>query len=312
MIHRQMYPGSIDGSLEAVCRSVADLVRSPKRVPMPDHGVVVLESRHAPGFVGHLKDEYAKFHLVIAGHAQWWHGDNKYMLGPNTLFHIAAQVEHRQQDLPEEPVTLYAIHYRPELLSTEIARDLSRVGMLRLDLRSAQVSQSQQVRSTFQEMLFEQGNRQTGWEMVLRARLMDLAVLTVRLMQRLRSSEPVFQRGNQSAERVANYAVGLKSRFFQSESLAEAARSVSLSRRQFSEIFRNVTGKSLRQYVVHLRLEHALKLLLQTEKSVSAIAFESGFEELSHFHHVFKAVFGESPMVYREKHRNPTRATNRP
>src|SRR5580658_7795939 len=80
-----------------------DLVRSPKRVLMPEHGVVVFESRHAPGFVGQLKDEYAKFHLVIDGQAQWESGENKYHVGPNTLFHIAARIEHAQRDLPKEP-----------------------------------------------------------------------------------------------------------------------------------------------------------------------------------------------------------------
>jgi transcriptional regulator GlxA family with amidase domain len=64
----------------------------------------------------------------------------------------------------------------------------------------------------------------------------------------------------------------------------------------------DVTGQTWRQYVLRLRLEHAMKLLIQTEKSVTAIAFESGFDELSHFHHRFKAAFGQPPMLYRENH----------
>ncbi len=298
-----IYTKSVLEDPEAVSRSENDLVQSPKRVPMPEHGVVVFESRHATGFVGHLKDEYAKFHLVIAGQAQWESGENKYQVGSNTLFHIAAKIKHTQRDLPKEPVTLYAIHYRPETLPPELTSDLCRVGMLPLDLNSARLGQSRQVRSIFQEMLFEQGTEQPGWKMVLRARLIDLAVLTIRLAQRLHSSGPVFQRGDQSAERVANYAVRLKSRFFSPQTLEEAAQSVSLSRRQFTEVFRTVTGQTWRHYVLRLRLEYALKLLLQTDKSVTAIAFESGFDELSHFHHIFKEKFGDSPMVYREKNR---------
>lgn len=286
-----------------VSPSADDLVRSPKRVLMPEHGVVVLESRHAAGFVGQLKDVYAKFHLIIDGCARWESGQNKYFVGPNILFHIAPQIEAAQKDLPQEPVTLYAVHYRPELLSPKVARDLFQRGMLSLDLSSAPVSQVRQVRSIFQEMLFEQGTGQTGWEMVLYARLIDLAVLTIRLMQRLRSNEPVFERGNQSAERVANYAVSLKTKFFRPETLTEAARSVSLSRRQFTEIFRHVTGRTWRQYVLQLRLEHALKLLLETDRSVTAIAFECGFDDLSYFYHRFKAFFGHPPIFDRKKNR---------
>jgi AraC-like DNA-binding protein len=288
-----------------ISQTPIDLVRSPKRVLMPEHGAVVFESRHSPGFVGQLKDDYAKFLLVIDGHAQWESGGHKYMLGPNTLSHIAVQIEHTQKDLPKTPVTLYAIHYRSDLLSPQLAGELLRGGMLLVNLSGARVGQSRQVRSIFQEMLFEQETGQTGWEMVLRARLIDLAVLTIRLMQRLRGAEPVFRRGDQSAERVANYAVRLKSQFFRPETLDEAARSVSLSRRQFTDIFWNVTGQTWRQYVLDLRLKHAFKLLSQTDKSVTAIAFESGFDELSHFYHLFKAAFGHPPMFYREKNRPP-------
>jgi AraC-like DNA-binding protein len=303
MLRNETPVKSASGGAGIVSQADIDLVRSPKRVLLPEHGIVVFESRHDAGFVGQLKDDYAKFHLVIHGHAQWVSGKIKYLVGPDTLFHIGPQIEHVQKDLPKEPVTLYAIHYRPELLPPQLASDLFRAGMLPFDLSSAQIDQSRQVRSIFQEMLFEQATGQSGWETMLRARLFDLAVLTIRLMQRRGISEPVFQRGDQSAERIANYALRLKSQFFRPETLDEAARSVSLSRRQFTEIFRNVTGQTWRQYVLRLRLEHALKLLLQTDKSVTAIAFEAGFDDLSHFHHLFKAAYGHSPMHYREKNR---------
>jgi AraC family L-rhamnose operon regulatory protein RhaS len=270
---------------------------------MPGNGVVVFESRHAAGFIGQLKDDYAKFHLVIDGHAKWESNGRQYQVKSDTLFHIAPHIEHSQADLPSQPVTLYAIHYRPELLSQPLAADLLRVGMLPLDLSSARVCQALEVRSIFQEMLFEQEMKQAGWEEMLRACLFNLAVLTIRLMQRLHSGDPVFQRGNLSAERVAHYALRLKSQFLRTDRLEDAARSVSLSRRQFTEVFRNVTGQTWRQYILRLRLEHALKLLLQTDKSVTAIAFEAGFDDVSHFHHRFKAAFGQRPMLYREKNR---------
>src|SRR5579872_5943901 len=138
------------------CDESNDLVSRPKQVAMPDFGVVVYESKHAPGFVGELKDNYAKFHLVIAGHARWESGGRSHLLGPNTLTHISPGVPHRQHDLPNDPVTLYGIHYRPELLSPELSDALGSSGLLSLDLASGQVNQARQVRALFQEMLFEQ------------------------------------------------------------------------------------------------------------------------------------------------------------
>lgn len=52
-----------------------------------------------------------------------------------------------------------------------------------------------------------------------------------------------------------------------------------------------------------LRLEYAVRLLTCSERSVTAIAFECGFEELSHFHHSFKASYGTTPLAYRQQFR---------
>jgi AraC family L-rhamnose operon regulatory protein RhaS len=275
-----------------------ELNKSPKRVPMPDWGLVVFEARHAPGFFGELKDTYAKFHFVLAGRARWESGGRHYDVGPDTLFHIAAQVQQRQRDLPGQPVTLYVIHYRPELLRPELTRELSAAGMLPLNLHAAGTDQAKQIRALVQEMLFEQEARRFGWEALLLARLTDLTVLTLRWS---RGGEMHIDRHDASAARVASYAQRLKTEFYAAGSLDDAARSVGLGRRRFTELFRAITGESWRRRVHRLRMEYAEKLLASTERSVTAIAFECGFEELSHFHHSFKAAYGTTPLAYRGK-----------
>ena len=106
-----------------------------------------------------------------------------------------------------------------------------------------------------------------------------------------------------SAARVANYAARLKTEFYASVSLDDAARSVGLGRRRFTELFRQVVGESWRRYVHRLRLEYAAQLLVTTDRSVTSIAFECGFEELSHFHHSFKTAYGGTPLTYRSRAR---------
>lgn len=277
-----------------------ELNTSPKRVPMPDCGLVVFEARHAPGFYGAMQDPYAKFHLLIAGRALWESEGAKYSVAADTLFHIAAQVPHRQRDLPGQPVTLYAIHYRPDLLRADLARELTRTGMLPLDLHGTGDEAARRVRALVQEMLFEQEAHRIGWEALLIARLTDLAVLTLRGS---RGGALPIDRSDESAARVARYAQRLQTEFYTAVSLDDAARSVGLGRRRFTELFRAVTGESWRRQVHRLRLEYAARLLDSTERSVTAIAFECGFEELSHFHHSFKAAYGTTPLAYRARHR---------
>ena len=267
---------------------------------MPDWGMVVFESRHAPGFFGEMTDTYAKFHLLISGRARWESEGRDFSVSADTLFHISPQVPHRQRDLPGQPVTLYAIHYQPELLRDELTRELATSGMLPLDLHGSGADQARQIRAIVQEMLFEQEARRFGWQALLLARLTDLAVLSIRWS---RGSDFNIDRTDESAARVASYAARLKTEFYSTVSLDDAARAVGLGRRRFTELFRRVTGESWRRYVHRLRMEYASKLLISTERSVTAIAFECGFEELSHFHHSFKAAHGKTPLAFRAQFR---------
>jgi AraC-like DNA-binding protein len=273
---------------------------SSKSEVLPASGLVVFESRHAPGFFDQIQADHATFLLVISGQARCEGEGWSRLLGPDTLFHIPAGQPLLRKGLANVPVGEYVIHYQIDLLRPAHYDRLAGLGMLSLDLRNA--NQAHTVRSIFQEMLFEQDAGQEGWEMVLHCRLIDLAVYALRTARRQRPEDlPRFQSGQASAERVAQYALRLRTGFCVQESLSEAARTAGLSRRQFTELFRKTTGQSWRQYVVGVRLKHAAKLLIETDKAVMAVAFECGFDDLSHFYHSFKTAHGCSPAVYRER-----------
>jgi AraC-like DNA-binding protein/mannose-6-phosphate isomerase-like protein (cupin superfamily) len=284
------------------------LVVRPKQVMMSEHGLVVFESRHGPGFFGELKNPYSKFHLVIRGRAQWDVAGRSYATAPDMLFHIAAGVPHRIRDVPQDPVSNYVIHYQPQLLDEELTERLGAPpGIVLLNLGSPDLHQAAPIRSLFREMLFESDAQQLGWNVFLKSRLIDLAVRTLRMAERQNRRTLVFKAGSDSMERVIHYALRLKSCFFRPETLADAAKSVHLSRRQFTDLFRRVTGKSRRRYIRTLRLDHAIRLLTNTDKSVIAVAFEAGFEDLSQFHHIFKETCGCTPSNYREMHQQQFR-----
>ena len=73
-------------------------------------------------------------------------------------------------------------------------------------------------------------------------------------------------------------------------------RSLSSFKREFQAQFNESPGK----WLVQKRLEYASSLLRGSKLNVTEIAFESGFEDVSHFSRVFKVRFGTSPVVYRE------------
>jgi AraC family transcriptional regulator, exoenzyme S synthesis regulatory protein ExsA len=74
-------------------------------------------------------------------------------------------------------------------------------------------------------------------------------------------------------------------------------RSVSSFKRDFQSLFNTTPGR----WLTEKKLEKAKTLLLQTDSSISEIAFESGFENTAHFSRLFKQKTGTSPLEYRRR-----------
>jgi AraC-like DNA-binding protein/ligand-binding sensor protein len=82
-------------------------------------------------------------------------------------------------------------------------------------------------------------------------------------------------------------------------SLGQVAKAVNTSTFYFCKIFKKVTGLNFTDYVSRVRIEHAKNLLLNPNLRISEIAYEVGFQSLTHFNRVFKKIVGQSPTEYR-------------
>lgn len=84
-------------------------------------------------------------------------------------------------------------------------------------------------------------------------------------------------------------------------SLGQVARAVNTSTFYFCKIFKKFTGINFTDFLSRVRIEKAKNLLLNPNLRVSEIAFEVGFQSLTHFNRVFKRILGQSPTEYREQ-----------
>jgi transcriptional regulator GlxA family with amidase domain len=82
-------------------------------------------------------------------------------------------------------------------------------------------------------------------------------------------------------------------------SRAKLAREVGLSTRQLERLFRKYLGCTPTRHYLELRLEHARRLLLQTDMSVLDVALACGFVSASHFSKCFRELFGRTPRAER-------------
>ena len=81
--------------------------------------------------------------------------------------------------------------------------------------------------------------------------------------------------------------------------LGHVAKAVNTSTFYFCKMFKKVTGINFTDYLSRVRIEKSKNLLLNPNLRVSEIAFEVGFQSLTHFNRVFKRILGQSPTEYR-------------
>jgi AraC-like DNA-binding protein len=79
------------------------------------------------------------------------------------------------------------------------------------------------------------------------------------------------------------------------------ARIAHVSPAHYSRQFRATFGETPHRYLQRRRVERAMELLRETERSVTEICFDVGFSSLGTFSRTFREIVGESPSAYRER-----------
>lgn len=77
------------------------------------------------------------------------------------------------------------------------------------------------------------------------------------------------------------------------------ADEVKMSKSYFCRFFKQMTGQTLIEYVNYFRVNKASELLLEGNRKIIDVAFESGFDNVSYFIKVFKRVKGCTPSEFR-------------
>ncbi|MFD2256805.1 AraC family transcriptional regulator [Luteolibacter algae] len=98
-------------------------------------------------------------------------------------------------------------------------------------------------------------------------------------------------------ERVLNY---IDSHWREPITLADVAEIAALHPQSLSRFFQQHLGMDFRSHLIKLRLSHAAQMLLETEQTVTEIAFSCGFNNIANFNRHFRSIYQRTPSTYRK------------
>jgi AraC family L-rhamnose operon transcriptional activator RhaR/AraC family L-rhamnose operon regulatory protein RhaS len=137
-------------------------------------------------------------------------------------------------------------------------------------------------------------------KVLVRALVLRLMIRVSRLYASYSASHGVPPSGRSLRENSVAAAVRFIDENFASElRVNEIAKMVSLSPDHFTEVFSAVMGRTPRDYIRHVRLEHAKASLRNSDIPITRIALECGWCDHAHLSQVFRAVVGLTPSQYR-------------
>jgi len=109
-----------------------------------------------------------------------------------------------------------------------------------------------------------------------------------------------FQYSLTEAERLNTIYQYILNNFTKQITLEQIANIAHLTPNGFCRYFKSRIKKTFSRFLVEVRIGHACKLLAESDKSVSDICYESGFNNFSNFNRHFKFIAGRTPLSHRK------------
>lgn len=146
------------------------------------------------------------------------------------------------------------------------------------------------------EILYSMQNKENGYDLNVIGFLWQLLGAFV--------SEPVLSAGeqiNKSQRQKLKDVLGyIRKNIDKNITLEELADVSGMSPRYFCRVFKSMTGRTPIEYVNYYRVETACQMLITTGESVTDIALNCGFNDMSYFSKIFKKLKGISPSKFRQ------------
>lgn len=84
-------------------------------------------------------------------------------------------------------------------------------------------------------------------------------------------------------------------------SAAELAEELGMSQSRFSRFFRRATGNTFTDFINHVRVNRACQLLMESERLITDIGYEVGFNNIANFNRRFLDIKGMTPREFRRQ-----------
>lgn len=241
--------------------------------------------------------------LCISGSGVFYFGEKQYRVATGDIFIVNNKELHIAKSDECNPSTYIFINFDPRLLLEEEESLLLPFAYNsdHFDNRITSASPlAEPLGELIEEIWYELDAKQEGYISMAKSALLELCVLLLRHYS-TGMSKLEWKRMTDTFRRMRPALTMVEDRFREPLELTDIAEALLLSPSRVSHLFQQEPGRSFKDYLLHLRINEAKRLLISTSLSAADVCFGSGFQSLPSFYRLFKSIVGLSPLDYRNK-----------
>ncbi|MBI9100963.1 MAG: helix-turn-helix domain-containing protein [Spirochaetales bacterium] len=250
--------------------------------------------------------DFSELVIVSGGEGIHFIGDEEYLIRSGDIFIIQGERAHGYDHI--EGLTLYNIIFDPDLFNS-IGEDLDEIrgyhALFKWEPRLRSVnnfesrlrlppSELDYVLNLVENIEKEIEKKREGYRLMSKVLFLELCGF---LSRRYTHSS---RQGLVDLSRIAGILTFLENNVNRFLSIGEILEMAGLSESTLQRLFRKTTGFSPMEYHKRLRIRKVCEVLRHSDKTVTEIAYDLGYQDSNYMTRQFRAVTGHTPLNYRK------------
>ena len=265
------------------------LITVQKRILSADYKMPQMEMAHKHYSIGFL----------ISGDRRLITPTTKFDAHAGDVTVMPPSLYHRTFSLSDKPYENYLIKIS-EQLADDFCREID-FGIwhqiFEQKLCTFSSEDSIKIEALFEDMLQVYQEKAPYSEILLRGMFYRLVLL----IKKCDKGTTVIHFKSELSDTILNATFFIEQHYMETLTLARVADAFGFSEGHFSRLFSAQVGIPCSQYLANVRIRHAKELLLNTKKSISEIALDTGFSSADYFSSCFSKCEGITPSAFRRK-----------
>ena len=153
------------------------------------------------------------------------------------------------------------------------------------------------------KIINEQEQQSIGYELSIKAEICRALVLLLRYEARELLSSDAYKVRQNELQRLGPVLKYIEENYNEKLNGEQLSDLVNISYYHFCRLFKQVTGKTVTEYINKVRIKNSIDMLNNTNLNITEISLASGFTDINYFIRLFKTHVGITPLAFRSQHK---------